>query len=204
MKSRPFTLAFCAALVSLSPGAVSAGIDHRVMLDESGIWSRNVQKGLLDTLVVGEIAGAVWQGGETELGRTFWQSIDASAIGSASAEALKHAFTRARPSQTDDPNEWFKGGNHHSFPSGEVTTVTSIVTPFMLEYGPRHPAVYALAALPLYDGIARVKSQAHWQTDILASWALGAGAAYYAHARETPLILGALPRGFAVGILQSW
>jgi len=70
----------------------------------------------------------------------------------------------------------------------------------MLEYGPRHPAAYALALLPVYDGIARVKSQAHWQTDVLASWALGVGSAYYAHGRSSPLILGVLPHGFEVGI----
>ena len=36
--------------------------------------------------------------------------------------------------------------------------VTTAVTPFVLEYGPEYPAVYALELLPLYDGIARVKS----------------------------------------------
>ena len=51
--------------------------------------------------------------------------------------------------------------------------VTTAVTPFVLEYGAEHPAVYALELLPLYDGIARVKSQAHWQTDVLASLASG-------------------------------
>jgi undecaprenyl-diphosphatase len=64
--------------------------------------------------------------------------------------------------------------------------------------------VYALAALPLYDGVARMKSQAHWQTDILASLALGAGTAYYAHQRDSPLILGVLPHGFEVGLKASW
>lgn len=184
--------------------ASAAGFDHRVTFDQSGIWNRHIQTGVLDALVAGEIAGALWEGGETELGKTFWQSIDASAIGSLSAEAMKYAFTRARPIQSADPNKWFQGGNHHSFPSDEVTTVTSIVTPFILEYAPRHPAAYALAALPLYDGIARVKSQAHWQTDILASWALGAGIAWYAHSREHPLILGVLPHGFEVGIRRSF
>ena len=186
--------------LALCTAANAGGIDHRVPVDESGIWNRNVQKAVVDTLVVGEIAGALWEGGKTELGRTFWQAIDSSAIGGLSAEAMKHVFRRARPSQTDDPNEWFQSGGHYSFPSGEVTVVTAVVTPFMLEYGPRHPAAYALALLPVYDGIARVKSQAHWQTDVLASWALGVGSAYYAHGRPSPLILGVLPHGFEVGI----
>lgn len=204
MKSRLASFAFAACILASSSGAIAGGIDHRVTFDESGIWNRNVQKAVLGTLVVGEVAGALWEGGEAELGRTFWQAIDSSAIGSLSAEAMKHVFTRARPTQTDDPNQWFQGGGHYSFPSGEITTVTAIVTPFMLEYGPRYPMTYALAALPIYDGIARVKSQAHWQTDVLASWALGIGTAYYAHGREHPLILGVLPHGFEVGIRRSW
>ncbi len=204
MKSRLSSFAFGASVLALSWGASAGGIDHRVTFDESGIWNRNVQKAVVGTLVVGEVAGALWEGGETELGRTFWQAIDASAIGSLSAEAMKHVFTRARPAQTDDPNRWFQGGGHYSFPSGEITTVTAIVTPFMLEYGSRYPMTYALAALPVYDGIARVKSQAHWQTDVLASWALGIGTAYYANSREHPLILGVLPHGFEVGIRRSW
>lgn len=189
-----------ACLFAVCSAASAGGIDHKVTFDESGIWNRNVQKAVVDTLIVGEIAGGLWEGGETQLGRTFWQAIDSSAIGGISSEAMKHIFTRARPAQTDDPHQWFQGSGHYSFPSGEVTAVTAIVTPFMLEYGTRYPATYALALLPVYDGIARVKSQAHWQTDVLASWALGVGTAYYAHSRQTPLILGVLPHGFEVGI----
>ena len=47
---------------------------------------------------------------------------------------------------------------HNSFSSGEVMLVTMAVTPFVFEYGPEHPGGHALELLPLYDGIARVKS----------------------------------------------
>jgi undecaprenyl-diphosphatase len=185
----------------LSAGAaIAGGFDHVVTFDNSGIWHRGNQQALLDTLVVGEIAGALWLGGEDRLGRTFWQAIDSSALGAASAEAMKRVFTRARPDQTTDPHEWFSGRGHYSFPSGEVTTVTAIVTPFMFEYGHDHPAVYALGLLPAYDAIARVKSRAHWQTDVLASVALGSLTGYLAHRRDNPFILGVLPQGFMVGV----
>jgi hypothetical protein len=62
-----------------------------------------------------------------------------------------------------------------------ASAVSSIVTPFMLEYGHDYPAVYALELLPVYDAIARVKVQAHWQTDVLAGWALGSGTAWLIH-----------------------
>jgi hypothetical protein len=47
------------------------------------------------------------------------------------------AVQPSRPSQTDDPGDWFQGHGHNSFPSGEVMLVTTAVTPFVLEYGPR-------------------------------------------------------------------
>jgi hypothetical protein len=181
-------------------GGGPIGIDHLVDYQNSGIWKRSNQTALMDALIAGEIAGALWEGGETRLGKTFWQSIDSSAIGAISSEALKHIFTRSRPDQSSDPNLWFKGTSHYSFPSGEVTAVTAIVTPFVLEYAHDYPAVYALELLPLYDGIARVKVHAHWQSDALAGFALGTGSAYFAHTRDSPIILSALPHGFMIGL----
>jgi hypothetical protein len=69
---------------------------------------------------------------------------------------------RSRPDQTADPNHWFKGSGNESFPSGEVTVSSAIVTPIVLEYRHDHPIVYALELLPAYDAIARVKVHGHW------------------------------------------
>jgi PAP2 superfamily len=178
----------------------AGGIDHTVSEDNSGIWKRSNQQALYYGLIGGEIAGAVWLGGENLLGKTFWQAIDSSALGGVANEAMKHIFTRSRPSQSPDPHLWFQGGGHYSFPSGEVTAVTAIVTPFVLEYARDHPAVYALELLPAYDTVARVKVHAHWQTDVMASFALGTTTGYLAHTRDSPVILSALPHGFMVGL----
>jgi PAP2 superfamily len=192
----------------VSTGAYAAGgplgIDHRLGYDNSGIWKRSYQNDLLGLMVVGEVAGGIWEGGETRLGKTFWQSIDSSVLAGVSAQGLKYAFTRARPSQTDNPNQWFQGGSHYSFPSGEVAAVSAIVTPFVLEYRDDYPSVYALELLPIYDGIARMKVQAHWQTDVLAGFALGGLTGYYAHNRDSPFILGLLPNGFMVGLHEKF
>jgi membrane-associated phospholipid phosphatase len=56
----------------------------------------------------------------------------------------------------------------------------------------------------VYDAIARMKVQAHWQTDVLAGYALGTAAGYFAHARNNPFILSVLPHGFTVGLHKSW
>ena len=195
--TRRITATILSAIVSL---AHAGGLDHRVSYDNSGIWNHNVELAVMDTLIVGEIGCGVWLGGEALPGKTCWQAIDSSAVGAVLAQAGKFIFTRSRPSQTDNPNLWFQGKGNYSFPSGEVTTFTSIVTPFILQYGHDNPAMYALALLPLYSGVARIKEQGHWQTDVLASWALGGATGYWAYTRETPLILSVLPHGVMVGL----
>ncbi|MGP8035577.1 MAG: phosphatase PAP2 family protein [Steroidobacteraceae bacterium] len=182
------------------------GIDHEWTYDNSGIWKRNNQEFLEYGLIVGEVGGALWEGGETRLGRTLWQSVDASAASGIVAFAMKYAFSRVRPNASNnDPNLWFKGSGNESFPSGEVTAVSSIVTPFVLEYGPDHPLTYALEALPIYDGIARMKVQAHWESDVIAGYALGTGAGWLMHRNpNTPYILSVMPHGIYVGISKKF
>src|SRR5579864_300830 len=204
----PATVAWLVSLLLFARGSICFagggpfGIDHEWTYDDSGIWKRSNQQLLEYGLIGGEVAGALWEGGETRLGRTLWQSVDASAASGIVAFALKYAFSRVRPNASNnDPNLWFKGHGNESFPSGEVTSVSSIVTPFVLEYGPDHPFTYALEALPIYDGIARMKVQAHWQSDVLAGFALGTGAGWLMHRNaNTPYILSVMPHGIYVGI----
>jgi undecaprenyl-diphosphatase len=201
----PFLAAITAAFIGAATGIAHAdtsalGIDHKVPLDESGIWSRNVQRAVEYGSVAVVFGGALWFGANGSPGHTFWQSVDSTVLGALTAAVMKPVFSRARPSQTDDPGKWFQGSGHNSFPSGEVIQITTAVTPFILEYGPRQPAVYGLALLPVYDAIARVKSQAHWQTDVLTSLAIGSGIGWFAHGRESPISVEVLPHGITVGV----
>jgi undecaprenyl-diphosphatase len=178
------------------------GIDHELTYDNSGIWRRTNQEALEYGLIGGEVVGAIWEGGETRFGRTLWQSVDASAASGVVALGMKYAFSRVRPiDSNNDPNLWFKGHGNQSFPSGEVTAVSSIITPVVLEYGPEHPLTYALELLPVYDGIARMKVQAHWQSDVLAGFALGTGTGWLIHRNpNSPFILRVMPHEIYVGI----
>lgn len=180
-------------------GGGPLGIDHKLAYDDRGIFKRQTQKNLLTLMVAGEIAGGIWEGDQSRLGRTFWQSIDASILAGASSTVLKSVFTRARPTQTNDPNQFFQGSGHYSFPSGEVSAMSAIVTPFIFEYREENPWVYGLEILPVYEMIARMKVQAHWQSDVLAGFALGTLAGYYAHSREKSFTLQVLPGSFSVG-----
>ncbi len=184
-----FSLALAATAV------LAGGIDHRIGYDNTGIWNHNVELSVMYTMIAGEVACGLWEGGETPLGKTCWQAVDSSAVSAVFAQAGKHIFTRSRPNQTDNPNLWFQGRGNYSFPSGEVTAVTN---------GHDYPATYALALLPVYSGVARMKEWGHWQTDVIASWALGGVTGYWAFTRDTPLILSVLPHGFMVGIQKQW
>lgn len=199
------TLAFVSPPACLAGGGL-LGLDHEWSYDDRGIWQRADQEALEYGIIGFEVIGAVWEGGDTRFGRTLWQSIDSSASSAIVAEALKYAFSRERPIDSGgDPNLWFKGHGYQSFPSGEVTLVSSVVTPLVLEYRHDDPWVYALELLPVYDAIGRMKLQAHWQSDVLAGFALGTGAGWIMHDRQgTPLVLSVLPHGFYVGLSKKF
>jgi undecaprenyl-diphosphatase len=202
--SRPLLIA-----LMLAPGFAYAaggplGIDHEWSLDQSGIWARKYQTGLEYGVIAVEIAGSLWLGNDDELGHTFWQTLDSSVISGVGAQALKFAFSRARPNQGGNPNQWFQGRCCQSFPSGEVTIQASFVTPLIAHYASHDPWVWSLELLPLYDGIARMKSQAHWQTDVIAGWALGSAIGYWSTTRQTPVMVQILPRGISIGFHKDF
>ena len=180
------------------------GIDHRLNYDDSGIWKRRNQVILQEVAPLVVLAGALWEGDDTRFGHTSWQSIDSMLIGTVTAAGLKVAFSRPRPTQTDNPNLWFQGKGHQSFPSGEVMEITTAVTPYIIEYGHDYPAVYALELLPLYDAVARVKVRAHWQSDVLASFLIGTAIGAYTHSRDSSLTVGVLPHGVTIGWKKSF
>jgi membrane-associated phospholipid phosphatase len=200
-------LVVLAALVASGTAMASGGpfgIDHVVAYDNSGIWKRSNQNILMYGTILSVTGGALAFGDQDKLGDTFWRSIDAMAISTAGAEVMKYTFQRERPSQTNNPNEFFKGVHATSFPSGEVTAISAAVTPFMAAYGDDHPAIYALVLLPAYDAVARVKTHGHWQSDVLVGAALGTGVGLWASHRQSPLILSWLPGGFQIGFVHHF
>ena len=120
------------------------------------------------------------------------------------AALAKSVFKRQRPIDGNNPNAFYNNPNDKSFPSGEVTHITAIVTPFILNFKDENTMVWGLAALPAYVGMARLKSQAHWQTDVLAGLALGSGMGYLASNRSNPWSLALLPSGVSVGFKKNF
>jgi membrane-associated phospholipid phosphatase len=195
--------AILALLLAASPPAY-AGFDHELPLDQNGIWGRNYQMGLEYGVVAVEVAGSLWFGNDDEIGHSFWQTVDSSVISGAAAAVMKYAFGRARPYQGNNPNAWFKGSSYQSFPSGEVTLQASFVTPFIANYWRDEPWIFALEVLPAYDAVARLKSQAHWQTDVIAGWALGTAVGYWSTTRAVPISVQVLPKGLTVGFSKRF
>ena len=112
----------CGCLLSMVTLAAHAaggpfGIDHVVPYDNSGIWKRSYQKDLAAGTALVVLGGALWEGGDSKLGDTFWRSLDSVALASGTAQVMKFAFSRERPSQTSDPNQFFTGHGHQSFPA---------------------------------------------------------------------------------------
>jgi hypothetical protein len=175
------------------------GIDSRPAYDNAGIWKRNYQEILEFGMPTLMGLGALWEGGDDRFGKTLWQSVDSTVASGIVAYAMKYAFSRERPDQVDNPNEWFTG-HGQSFPSGEVTETSAIVTPFVLEYGKDYPAVYALELLPVYDAIARVKVWGHWQSDVIAGFGLGFASGYLLHRSGSPFIFSIMPHGVQIGL----
>ena len=192
--------AVCLAFGCTGAGAAGGplGIDHPLAFDQSGIWARRNQKALEYGVIGFELAGAIWLGNDDEFGHTLWQAVDATAVSALGVTGLKVVFGRTRPNAGQGPNKWFRGGGARSFPSGEVTLQAAYVTPIIVNYAERYPWVWALEILPAYVGVARLKSQAHWQSDVVAGWVIGTAVGYWATQRETPFSVQLLPRGLFV------
>ena len=172
--------------------------------EAKGIYSRRYQQ-ILDAIVIGGTLGfALWEGSESREGKTAWQSLDSIAMAAVATEVLKDVVQRPRPSQSSDPDLWRQGGGNKSFPSGETATIAAFVTPIIIEYQQEHPAVWALSVLPLYMGKARMASQAHWLSDVLAGGAVGVAAGVYSARRDTPLLLELTSDGVFVGLKKKF
>ena len=181
------------------------GLDHEWAYDNSGIWARRYQVDLEYGVIVTEVAGALWLGNDDPRGHEFWQSIDASVVSGVAAQLLKAGFSRARPYQDQGPDQWFQGRCCQSFPSGEVTLQAAFVTPLILGESARgNPWAWGLELLPVYDGIGRMKQQAHWQSDVLAGWLLGSAAGYWSARRDIPVSVQVLPHGLSVGFRKRF
>jgi membrane-associated phospholipid phosphatase len=179
---------------TLSLSAHAGGFDHRLGGDPGGFWRH--ADGVAAVALAATAGGALYLGSEDRTGRALWQGGEAFVLSYAASTLLKSAAGRERPSETDDPHRWHRGGD--SFPSRHAAGTAALVTPLIMEYGREQPAVWLLAALPAYQMVSRVKTRDHWQSDVVAGAALGVAAGYLEHQRG-PWSVQLLPGGVFVG-----
>ncbi len=177
--------AFIISLVFLLSIVNANDFDHKVPLEDSGFWGAHYDVPKYST--VGLLLLATYEGSESRLGKTTWQSLDAGLMSQVVTEGFKISTGRLRPRDTNSPNDWGQGGK--SFFSGHVSGMTALVTPFVLEYQEDYPLIHLLWALPIYQMGGRVKAQAHWQSDVVAAALVGFLSGYWAHSRDTSLLL---------------
>jgi hypothetical protein len=202
-----------AVALSLALGAAPAragggplGIDAVQPLRDDGVWDPDVQRAAYFALIVGPWVGALVEGTGTRAGRAWWRSAESATASLVAVTAVKSLAQRRRPGQADppDPDLWRQGSGYESFPSGHVTLATAAVAPFIMEYARDHPAVWGLAAIPVWMGLARINVGAHWQTDVLGGWALGLATAWLASKPDSPLVLRVFGDGGFVGLRYRW
>jgi membrane-associated phospholipid phosphatase len=138
-------------------------------------------------LIASSLVTATVKGSDNRFGKTVWQSLDSLVMSGITTEALKNIFGRVRPRNTD-VDIWFQDG-HKSFPSGHVTAVASLVTPYILEYQEDSAWVHLLWLLPIQQMIGRYEDKAHYITDVSVGFLVGTVSGYYAHEFDTPLLL---------------
>jgi membrane-associated phospholipid phosphatase len=106
--------------------------------------------------------------------------VEAAALSTVTAYALKFTIERQGPDQTSNSNEWFKGGGK-SFPSEHSSAAFAVGT-VLAESGNdeyrwlRRLLGYGLGVVTSYE---RLKHNAHWLSDTVAGGALGAATANF-------------------------
>lgn len=139
-------------------------------------------------------------GNDSRFGNTVWQSIDSMIMAGLATEALKVSFGRVRPVDSHlYDKQWFQDGNK-SFPSGHVSSMSSIVSPFIFEYAHEKPLVHLLWLFPIHQAIGRVKDKRHYKTDVSVGFLLGIASGWIANQQDTPFSLSWTDNGIYAGL----
>jgi len=150
--------------------------------------------------VPGLLLTGLIMGNDSRLGNTVWKSIDSMLLGGIATEALKKTFGRVRPESSHEyENQWFQDGNN-SFPSGHVSSMSSIVSPFIYEYAEEEPLVHLLWLFPVHQALGRYNDKRHYASDVTVGFLLGALTGYIAHKQETPFMLKWTDKGVYAGL----
>jgi hypothetical protein len=113
-----------------------------------------------------------------------WNMLESGGLSLVSTYALKYIVRRQRPDATTSPNQWFASGD--SFPSEHVTAAFAVGSVLAESGNPefrwiRRTIGYGVGIFTAYQ---RMKHNAHWLSDTVASAALGMATAHFVLGRS--------------------
>lgn len=175
-----FYVIFTSTLFSLS-------FDIKLSKNEKGLIGAHYY--LPKIFYISNLAFVTYFGTTSRFGMTSLKSLDSLFKSVIVTEIFKKTTRRLRPRHTDSPNQWFsKEKGNTSFISGHVSSMTAMVTSYILEYQKDYPSVQLLWFFVAHQMVGRVKAQAHWQSDVIAGAIVGFLSAYIDR-KSTPLLL---------------
>jgi hypothetical protein len=129
-------------------------------------------------LLVGTVAGALLTDSSDGYSES-WSMVEAGALSGVSGLALKYAFGRERPNDTEHADEWFKSGD--SFPSMHTTLAFAIGTVLAESGNDRYRWLRRALGYGVAGGTAylRMRDNVHWLSDTVAGAALGMASAHF-------------------------
>ncbi|MBS0580846.1 MAG: phosphatase PAP2 family protein [Proteobacteria bacterium] len=145
-------------------------------LANSGVGTKD-SHAVQDALPAAAAFAATWAGAallDDSAGRhEAWMMLEAGGLSAVTTELAKYAAGRERPSETTDPNRWREGGS--SFPSLHVSAAFAVGTVLAESGGDDYRWVRRVLGYGIggYTAYARLKHNAHWLSDAVASAGLG-------------------------------
>lgn len=143
---------------------------------------------LRDIVPAAIVLAGTWAGAELSDSRQgkseAWTMLEAAGFTLVSSTALKFAFSRERPNDTDQKDGWFQGGS--SFPSMHTSLAFAVGT-VLAESGNdnyrwlRRLLGYGVGGATAY---MRLRSNVHWLSDTVAGAGLGIATANFALNQE--------------------
>jgi membrane-associated phospholipid phosphatase len=154
-----------------------ARVDSPVLLDQLlPRLSRLADHGVL----WGAVAAGLWATGDQRARRAAWRGLGSVAVASATANVIgKGLNSRHRP-DADIPavRRLPHPPTSASFPSGHAASAAAFATAVTLEAPVLAPPIIVLAGAV---GLSRVVTGVHYPSDVLAGFAIGAGAGTVVH-----------------------
>ncbi len=122
--------------------------------------------------VLGAFVGISLISGSPALRRTATDAFLASATAAGATVALKFAVGRSRPDNGADADRFHPFTSNASFPSGHTAIVAAAATS-LASHTRSVPVRIGLYSTILVTGLARIRSDRHWLSDVIAGGTVG-------------------------------